>query len=113
MNLAFKAMCEFNDTPYERPVAVTDVNYASLIGRYQIGPMFVSVESDGNDLMLGGLSAVPLRYYPISENEFAQVDNEFNRIAFKTDGNDTEMFFNARGAFPLSSKRIQTSEESV
>jgi hypothetical protein len=113
MNLAFKAMCEFNDTPYERPVPVTGVNYGSLIGRYQIGPMFVSVESDGNDLMLGGLSSVPIRYYPISENEFAQVDNEFNRISFKTDGNDTEMFFSARGAYPLSSKRIQTSEESV
>jgi CubicO group peptidase (beta-lactamase class C family) len=113
MNLAFKTMCEFYDTPYERPAAVAGVSYGSLIGRYQIGPVFVSVESDGNDLMLGGLSAVPLRYYPISENEFAQVDNEFNRISFEIEGNDTEMFFNARGAFPLSSKRIQASEESV
>ena len=83
------------------------------MSHYQIGPVPVSVESEGNDLMLGGFSAVPLRYYPISENEFAQVDNEFNRIAFETDGNDTVMFFRARGAFPLSSKRIQTSEESV
>ncbi|MCB1692144.1 MAG: serine hydrolase, partial [Pseudomonadales bacterium] len=104
-NLAFKALCEVMGEPYERPPRDIVANMEDLEGNYQLGLMACRVEAADDELLLHGFGEGPAHYYPIGDDEFAEVNNEFLRIRFDRSGPEVTMTLMLRDAMPVTATR--------
>lgn len=105
INLAFKAMCELLEVPYEQPPRMENVDINQFEGNYLMGVLPCRIEANESELMLHGIAMQPLSLYPISATDFAEVGNEFNRVHFSLYGDQCAMTVYPRGAIPLRANR--------